>query len=80
MVEPIRYDWPRIIAEIEASGTSLYKIGLMMHRQYVQVQRWRDGKKEPRHYEGEMLLAIHADCVPRGTLPAVTISATNPSS
>lgn len=36
----------------------------MLHREHIQVQRWIDGS-EPRHHEGEMLLAIHAEYVPR---------------
>jgi hypothetical protein len=77
MSEPERVDFKKIIAELEAAGTSLYKIALMMHRQYTQVKRWRDGKKEPLFHEGQMLLAIHADAT-RETLQGVTISSTNP--
>lgn len=54
-------DFKQIIAEIEAGGISLYKIGLMMHRQYIQVQRWKEGKKEPLYHEGVMLLMIHKE-------------------
>lgn len=58
MTEPERVDFTKVIAEIEAGGTSLYKIALMMRRQYTQVKRWKEGKKEPLHYEGEMLLML----------------------
>lgn len=67
MTDPVRQDWPQIIREIEAMGVTLYKISLMMHRQYTQVKRWRDGA-EPRYHEGVMLLMIHAEYVSRKTL------------
>ena len=60
MTDPEKVDFTKIIAEIEAGGLSLYKIALMMHRQYTQVKRWKDGK-EPLHHEGEMLLMIHRE-------------------
>ncbi len=60
MTEPQRVDWKKLIAEIVASGITPYKLSSMMHRQLIQVQRWIDGS-EPRHIEGEMLKAIHAE-------------------
>jgi hypothetical protein len=60
LTDPIRHDWPQVIRELEAVGITKYKMALMMHRQYVQIQRWASGV-EPKHYEGEMLLAIHAE-------------------
>lgn len=68
MDEPIRHDWPKIIIEIEFSGVSLYKLAQMLDRQVVQVKRWRNGA-EPRHSEGEKLLAIHRDVVTSVTVP-----------
>lgn len=50
-------DWPKIIAEIEASGITTYKLSLMVHRQFGMIQRWKDGQ-EPKHHEGVMLLTI----------------------
>jgi hypothetical protein len=64
----VKQDWPKVIAEIEAAGISLYKIALMLHRQYRTVQRWKEEGAEPKHYEGEMLLEIHAEYVPHETL------------
>lgn len=59
-----RHDFGQIIAEIEASGLSLYKIGLLMHRTVTQMKRIKvTGRCQ--HYEGEMLLEIHRSCVPR---------------
>ena len=63
MTEPARRDWPQIIRDLEAAGVTLWKISILMHRQFGMIQRWRDGQ-EPRHYEGEMLLAIYAEYVP----------------
>lgn len=67
MKNPDPIDFSKIIAEIESAGISLYKISLMMHRKYRTVQRWTEGA-QPKHYEGEMLLAIHAEYVSRETL------------
>ena len=67
MNAPERIDFSKIIDDLESWGVSLYKISLLMHRQFVQVQRWKRGVV-PKHYEGEMLLLIHRECVPRETL------------
>lgn len=62
MTEPQRYDFKKIIADLEDAGVSLHTIAKMTHRQYIQVTRWKNGS-EPRHYEGEMLLIIHREYV-----------------
>lgn len=65
-----RHDFRKIIAEIEESGVTLYKLALMMHRQYVQIQRIKETGR-CQHYEGEMLLEIHREIVPRVSLQIV---------
>jgi len=60
VTEPQRIDWPKVIAELGSKGITPYKLAVMMCRQLIQVQRWIDGS-EPRHIEGEMLKAIHAE-------------------
>lgn len=67
MTEFERIDFKKIIADLEAVGITPYKIASMMHRQFVQVQRWKDGR-EPKFHEGLMLLEIHREYVPHGTL------------
>jgi hypothetical protein len=67
VTEPEPVDFAKVIAELEAAGLSLYKISVLMHRQYVQVQRWSKGVA-PKHYEGQMLLMIHGSTVSRETL------------
>lgn len=67
MTDQHRHDWPQIIRDLEARGVTIHTISKMMRRQFVQVQRWLNGV-EPKHYEGEMLLLIHAEYVPRETL------------
>lgn len=67
MTDPARTDFAKIIADLNAAGVTNHTIAKMMHRQFVQVQRWAAGA-EPRHYEGAMLLALHAEYVPRETL------------
>lgn len=57
---PDRTDFKKIIAEIESAGITTYKLCLMMHRDKKQIRRWKEGQ-EPRHYEGVMLLMIHAE-------------------
>jgi hypothetical protein len=65
--EPERVDFAKLIADLEAAGITLYKISLMVHRHFKQVQRWKNGS-EPKHYEGEMLRLIHREfVVPRET-------------
>ena len=62
VIEPQPINFQKIIAEIEAAGITAYKICLMMHRDKTQLKRWKKGA-EPRHYEGVMLLMIHAEFV-----------------
>jgi hypothetical protein len=64
--DPIKIDFPKVIAEIESAGITPYKISLMMHRRVDIVIRWKKGQ-EPKHYEGQMLLMIHAEYVSRET-------------
>ena len=67
ITDPIPQDFKKIIADIEAAGVTTYKLSLMMHRQFVQIQRWKKGV-EPKYHEGVMLLLIHRVHVPHGTL------------
>lgn len=67
MTEPQKQNWPQIIADIKAAGITHYKLSTMMRRQYNQITQWEEGHRV-EHYDGEMLLAIHAEYVPRGTL------------
>ena len=56
------HDWPRIIAEIEASGLSPYKLALQLGVDPTTVRHWQaDG--EPKHINGTELLRIHAERV-----------------
>lgn len=66
MTEPERRDFAKVIAEIGAAGVTAYKLSVMMHRQIGWVQRIIKGQ-EPKHYEGVMLLMIHAEYVKRET-------------
>ena len=59
---PEKIDFPQIIADIEASGRTLYFIAKLMRRQYTQIKRMKNGGTVA-HYEGEMLLAIHKEYV-----------------
>lgn len=60
MTDPRRHDFAKLIAELQAAGVTVHQIAKMTHRQFVQVQRWRSGV-EPKHFEGEMLIAIHQE-------------------
>ena len=62
MQDPAPVDFKQVIADIEAAGITTHKLATMMHRQYTQVKRWRSGS-EPKYYEGQMLLMIHAEYV-----------------
>lgn len=65
MTDPIRHNWPQIIRELEAAGLTTYKIALCIGRANGNkvVENWRDNPRSPgpRHYEGELLLALHAE-------------------
>lgn len=63
---PEKVDFRTVIAEIEAAGITAYKIALMMHRRMGKILRWKKGQ-EPKHYEGVMLLMIHAEYVSHET-------------
>lgn len=74
MIEPVKEDWEKIITEIcdaikpkRSNANGMGKLAALMKRQVGYVQRWKNGQ-EPKHYEGKMLLAIHAEYVPRGTI------------
>lgn len=67
MTESDRIDFRQIIADLEAVGITPYKIASMMHRQFVQVQRWKEGR-EPKFHEGLMLIEIHREYVSHGNL------------
>lgn len=61
MTEPQRRDWPKIIAEIKAAaGITRYKLALMVGRNEGTVKGWEEGC-EPKHYDGELLLALHCE-------------------
>lgn len=60
MTDPQRIDFKQIIAELEAAGVSIYKISAMCGRGFNTVKHWKDGG-QPRHFEGQILLAIHAE-------------------
>jgi len=57
--QPTRHDFVSMIEDLRRAGISHYKLGVMLERQTVQVQRWAAGA-QPKHYEGECIIAIHA--------------------
>lgn len=70
-MKPAKHDWPQIIREIiqaledeRPRLSGLHTLTKLMHREHVQITRWLNGR-EPRHYEGEMLLTIHKEIVSR---------------
>lgn len=60
MAETQRRDWPKIISEIEATGMTTWKIAQMLYKDATTVKNWKAGG-EPKHVDGERLLAIHAE-------------------
>jgi tRNA C32,U32 (ribose-2'-O)-methylase TrmJ len=61
----------QLIAQIEASGKSLYYISLQMSRQYTQIERMKKSGRCQK-YEYDMLIEILKD-VSHGTLQNVTM-------
>jgi hypothetical protein len=68
MIEPARRNWPAIIAEIMAwserpDGHRLtpYKLSVLLgcDKKTIAAYMTHDGP-EPRHWQGELLLALHA--------------------
>lgn len=59
MTDPTPHDFASMIEDLRNAGISHYKLGVMLGRQTVQVQRWASGS-QPKHYEGECIIAIHA--------------------
>jgi len=59
IIQPARHDFAAMIEDLRRAGISHYKLGVMLERQTVQVQRWASGS-QPKHYEGECIIAIHA--------------------
>lgn len=75
MTEPVRHDWPGLIAALRNRGLSYWKIAEALavngrRIDWKQVKRWADGV-EPGHFDGELLLALHAEMihVERGEMP-----------
>lgn len=69
MTDPQRRDWLKLLAEIKAGyaareGKPLttYKLGLMLHMHHTSVEFLLAGT-EPKHFVGEMILALHAEYV-----------------
>ncbi len=56
-----KVDFQKLIIDLESKGMTAYKIALAMHQKWEKIDRWRNGKSEPAHYEGEMLIEIHRD-------------------
>ena len=69
MAEKVNFS--NLIADLEAKGITVHKISVMMHRQYVQVKRWKSGR-EPKYYDGLMLIEIHREFCSTGNITAVT--------
>lgn len=67
MTEPERHDWQQIITELETAGVTRYKLSVICEADKNTVKAWAEGKSEPRHHAGELLLACHADVVSRET-------------
>jgi hypothetical protein len=51
-------DWGRILDELRNAGMTIYKVSLMLGRDWDTVNGWR--KHEPKHCDGVALLKIHA--------------------
>lgn len=72
MPEPIRYDFRKIIADLEAAGITIHKIALMCRRRFGTVQHWKKtGRLE--HYDGQKLVIMHAEFCPATPLPELEI-------
>lgn len=68
MTDPQRHDWARIIAEIKAgylarTGKELsdHKLGLMVHLDATSITNLRRPESQPKHYPGELLLALRSE-------------------
>lgn len=71
---PEKIDFAQIIAGLHEAGMSTYKIALAMHQKWEKVDRWANGKSEPAHYEGEMLIEIYKEVVLHVKPPATGLS------
>lgn len=58
---PRRHDFPKIIAELESRGWTIYKIAARINAQYIQVQRIKEGGRVTYPIDFD-LLALHAEC------------------
>lgn len=76
MTDPKHHDWTQIIAELEAAGITAYKLSMMCYRTFNTVKHWKAGG-QPKHYEGEMLLAIYAEYVTARTTAKICTTAKN---
>lgn len=72
MIQPVRHDWQRIIAEIKSAyekrhGRKLsdHKLGLMVGIDGSSIERLQSvDDAQPKHHTGELLLAIHLEYSP----------------
>lgn len=54
-----RVDWRGIFQDLRDSGFPAYRVAGCIGREWSTVQRWVEGV-EPRHSDGEAILALHA--------------------
>jgi DNA-binding transcriptional regulator YiaG len=51
-------DWPKVIADIAATGVTPWDLSVALGVHYNTVQAWQEGRSEPRYSVGATLLAL----------------------
>lgn len=68
-----KIDWAQILDQLRDAGYSGYRVAQILDRKWDTIQNWRHS--EPKHADGEALLALHAKVVSRESFPRTGIPA-----
>ena len=55
---PVKADWTKILAELDAAGYTTYHLSNALGKKYETVKAWKLGG-EPRHSDGVAILELH---------------------
>lgn len=55
------HDWPQLLRQLNQKGISTKAIATVCGRTQEGVNGWKNRKRQPRHCDGETVLALHRE-------------------
>lgn len=52
-------DWPQILGDLKRAGVTVKGVARACNRDTGTVDNWKYKQVEPRHHEGQLVLALH---------------------